>query len=264
MSITIDTPRDTGIVVDKTLWVDGDQYESNDTVRGGIRTRQTDVYGRVSWVTDNQCHWSGDPELNSQGAVGMPNADGSPSDLIAVRVGGKPWSEWAQLIDAQATAATVNLTKPDMENEAKIREYISELQESVAALRQEIADRTREVEGLNERITYVNERNANLSLVVSQWESDAEKVAEALREEAIRRDWCSDYGDFVERVNRRTARFELLSCSRDYVVSFTVDVHVNARTPDEAQEMAEGEVNSAIRSFEYSAHYSCDDVNTDN
>jgi hypothetical protein len=77
--------------------------------------------------------------------------------------------------------------------------------------------------------------------------SDANIISEALRSEAIDREWCSLYANFVEEVNSQTSVLKLLQANRDYKVEFTVErkqsatvtVYVTATSDEEAYEIAE-------------------------
>jgi hypothetical protein len=78
---------------------------------------------------------------------------------------------------------------------------------------------------------------------------DANIIAEALRDEAIERDWCSLYANFVEEVNSKTSVLKLLDASQEYEVEYVVKrnqearviVTVTATSKDEAYEVAEDE-----------------------
>lgn len=48
-------------------------------------------------------------------------------------------------------------------------------------------------------------------------------IAEALMQEAIDRNWCSDYETFTNRVNSRTSILKLLVREKTYIISFSVD-----------------------------------------
>lgn len=77
--------------------------------------------------------------------------------------------------------------------------------------------------------------------------SDADIIARALRSEAIDREWCDLYQNFVDEINSQTSVLKLLQASRDYKVEFTVErkqsarvtVYVTATSDEEAYEIAE-------------------------
>lgn len=56
-----------------------------------------------------------------------------------------------------------------------------------------------------------------LGLVVT----DFETVAKALRDEAERREWCSDYNEFANVVNDSLATMALIQLDREYKVEIT-------------------------------------------
>lgn len=54
-------------------------------------------------------------------------------------------------------------------------------------------------------------------------------IADALREEAISRDWCSDYGVFVDGLNSQTSAAWLQHCMEDRVATFVISFRYSAR-----------------------------------
>jgi hypothetical protein len=58
---------------------------------------------------------------------------------------------------------------------------------------------------------------------------DLELIANALREEALRRDWCSEYGDWIEGVNSSTSEEWLMHCTQTDTRTYTVEVTLTAR-----------------------------------
>ena len=55
---------------------------------------------------------------------------------------------------------------------------------------------------------------------------DLELIGNALKDEAVRRDWCAEYEAFVESVNQRTKTWDLPSRQRDYRVEHVYEVRI--------------------------------------
>lgn len=55
---------------------------------------------------------------------------------------------------------------------------------------------------------------------------DLEIIGNALKDEAVRRDWCAEYEAFVESVNQRTKAWDLPSRWRDYRVEHVYEVRI--------------------------------------
>lgn len=55
---------------------------------------------------------------------------------------------------------------------------------------------------------------------------DLEIIGNALKDEAVRREWCSEYEAFVESVNQRTKTWDLPSRRRDYRVEHVYEVRI--------------------------------------
>ena len=55
---------------------------------------------------------------------------------------------------------------------------------------------------------------------------DLEIIGNALKDEAVRRDWCAEYEAFVESVNQRTKAWDLPSRRRDYRVEHVYEVRI--------------------------------------
>ena len=68
----------------------------------------------------------------------------------------------------------------------------------------------------------LNEVEAKLE----RWTRAGETIADALREEAISRDWCAEYEEFIERVNAELPAGypRLQPCWRTYHVTFDVNL----------------------------------------
>jgi hypothetical protein len=83
-----------------------------------------------------------------------------------------------------------------------------------------------------------------MTLQVTSQAEDWNRLNQYLNEEAVKRDWCSDYDKFLDLVNRCTTVFELYPPSRDYEITYTARVTsyvtlshvVSARDEDSAQD----------------------------
>lgn len=62
------------------------------------------------------------------------------------------------------------------------------------------------------------------------YSADFAAVGEALMEEAIQRDWCSEYDEFVDRVNSQTKRLDLPIREQEYEVEVTVSGYIETTT----------------------------------
>ena len=75
-------------------------------------------------------------------------------------------------------------------------------------------------------------------------------IGKALRDEADERDWCDDYDNFVQEVNKHL-HVELPVREHDYVVTATFSVTlrytVSAQSEDDAREMGEGQGMDILR-----------------
>ena len=99
-------------------------------------------------------------------------------------------------------------------------ETIDHLRERVGRL-EALVDEERE--RANTATTLANHRHADLM-----------QIAGALRAEAIRRQWCPEYQDFVDRVNADCHEAHLQSCYRNYRTHFAVRVDFQAGNRDAA------------------------------
>jgi hypothetical protein len=111
-----------------------------------------------------------------------------------------------------------------------------------------------ERDGLRARIESVNaEREAlavrveDLVRQVVNLRADISTIAEGLRDEAIERDWCDEYGRFVDNMNGRTSEPHLQRCSFTFEASFQVNVRftLDGRDYDDAL----SEMHSYIEGF---------------
>lgn len=102
---------------------------------------------------------------------------------------------------------------------------------------------------------YDFERTAHAELGVQMAElrtsasSDARAlrvIGEMLREEAVSRDWCDDYGSFVAKVNGVVGREVLQYCAKEYAVQFNLTVTVEATNSTDATQEATNELNRVV------------------
>lgn len=102
---------------------------------------------------------------------------------------------------------------------------------------QEISERFRESQDrLHEALQLLDEgKRINAELI-----RDLGMIGEELLTEAVEREWCDIYGDFVNNLNRRTSQPWLKHCSNTWVLHFTVEVNVTGRTMDQALEQVSG------------------------
>lgn len=107
-----------------------------------------------------------------------------------------------------------------------------------------------------------NDRIESLAGQANKAARNLEIVAEELLSEAESRGWCSEYDQFVEKVNDRCGAEVLKPCARAYSVTFTVSVQVNARGEDAAEEEANSELESALARAGFN-DYSYDHENTE-
>jgi hypothetical protein len=82
----------------------------------------------------------------------------------------------------------------------------------------------------------LDQRVRTLEAEVAQYRQRMEIIATMLYEEAVRRDWCSDYDAFVDNVNGVLGADVLHKCARDFTVSFSGTMTINANSEDAATE----------------------------
>lgn len=95
-----------------------------------------------------------------------------------------------------------------------------------------MAERERSLE------TIVSELNQRVARLVS----DRDYVAASLQDEAMRRDWCSEYDDFCDMVNAHVSEPWLRPCRFTRVATIQVIVRYTSRRGDNALE----EIRSAL------------------
>ena len=93
------------------------------------------------------------------------------------------------------------------------------------ALRQAQVDYRRLRSGFNAMAAQVEAHRDN----EVRLRADLGIIAESLREEALHRDWCSEYGDWSEGVNSQTSDVWLQHCTPTETRTFVVEVTVTAR-----------------------------------
>lgn len=67
--------------------------------------------------------------------------------------------------------------------------------------------------------------------------NDIQMIATALRSEAMERDWCSQYGDFVEEWNGQMSVPWLEHCTHTRVLVFQVSVEIECRTVNDSNDV---------------------------
>lgn len=75
---------------------------------------------------------------------------------------------------------------------------------------------------------------------------DGYKITNAIYEKAVQMDWCSEYDDWAQEVNKDLKFFEIPGMRREYAVTYTlsryqeveVTVQVTARDEDDAEDQA--------------------------
>jgi len=80
---------------------------------------------------------------------------------------------------------------------------------------------------------------------VNALKKDFDSVSIALRDEALEREWCDQYNEFVDNVNGQLVYMKLLSAKTDYDVEVkiqetreqTVYISVEATSAEEAEEI---------------------------
>lgn len=89
-----------------------------------------------------------------------------------------------------------------------------------------IADLEQQVTALQEALAQQRAMTDRAQGRVHTLTNDITIIAEELRSEAIARDWCADYGNYVDNVNGRTSQPWLLHCEFSYNMSFRVSVTI--------------------------------------
>jgi len=77
---------------------------------------------------------------------------------------------------------------------------------------------------INDELARVHTRLAEMERINRNHLEDLTTIAEAIREEAESRDWCDEYGTFVDRLNDRTHGTWLEHCMASAEITFHVRV----------------------------------------
>ena len=84
---------------------------------------------------------------------------------------------------------------------------------------------------------------------------DLELIGNALKDEAVRREWCSEYEAFVESVNQRTKAWDLPTRQRDYRVEHVYEVRIIGTVSAISDEDADAEASRQYRQIRESYHF---------
>jgi hypothetical protein len=85
--------------------------------------------------------------------------------------------------------------------------------------------------------------------------NDLEIISNALKNEAVRRDWCAEYEAFVDEVNARTKAWDLPSRHRDYRVEHVYEVRIIGTVSAISDEDADAEASRQYRQIRESYHF---------
>mgnify|MGYP007090088374 CR=1 FL=1 len=84
---------------------------------------------------------------------------------------------------------------------------------------------------------------------------DLEIIGNALKDEAVRREWCSEYEAFVESVNQRTKAWDLPTRRRDYRVEHVYEVRIIGTVSAISDEDADAEASRQYGQIRESYHF---------
>lgn len=84
---------------------------------------------------------------------------------------------------------------------------------------------------------------------------DLEIIGNALKDEAVRRDWCAEYEAFVESVNGKTKAWDLPSRQRDYRVEHVYEVRIIGTVSAISDEDADAEASRQYGQIRESYHF---------
>lgn len=84
---------------------------------------------------------------------------------------------------------------------------------------------------------------------------DLEIIGNALKDEAVRRDWCAEYEAFVESVNGKTKAWDLPSRRRDYRVEHVYEVRIIGTVSAISDEDADAEASQQYGQIRESYHF---------
>jgi hypothetical protein len=104
-------------------------------------------------------------------------------------------------------------------------QQVNELQDKQMAWEEEREQLLRRIGSLNTELDATGVRLQAQQRMTDAMRTDISLIAEEILEEALSRDWCSEYGTFVDRVNGRTSQPWLQHCmeerTAEFVVTFT-------------------------------------------
>lgn len=90
--------------------------------------------------------------------------------------------------------------------------------------------------------------------------NDLTTIGGLLRQEAISRQWCDEYGTFVDKVNRATHGTWLEKCSQDFTVTVSVRFDITSQDADTAAEQVEEFMRNIDRGTEYHFRWEVSDT----
>lgn len=214
-----------------TDWHDGEADDNAvDDATGGRRTHDRILPG--NWVTwGRHVTWYRVSEVNGRDVT---------TDA-AVDVGGE-YPVRAGRLDFDVDSITGD---PRFESRAE--------QEMSEPEREKIRDYSAACFGTSEAtdpkeqvIPYADMEPDELRARIVALEEDRTKVAEALKSEATRRDWCEEYEAFVERVNPSLNEPAFEKRERAYNVPVIVDLYVTGADLEQARTFGSDWVRSAV------------------
>ena len=94
---------------------------------------------------------------------------------------------------------------------------------------QQIVDLVRQITELQDAAEMTQRQLHILEADKTRLARDIGIITDAIREEAISRDWCSDYGAFVDTHNSRLSQPWFQHCTEDRVAIFTVTFNYTCR-----------------------------------
>jgi hypothetical protein len=102
-----------------------------------------------------------------------------------------------------------------------------------------------QAEAAQQNLTEANDRVRTLTVQNAALSNDLRLIASALREEASSRQWCDEYGTFIDRLNTHTSQVWLQHCNETYTWTFIV--RVDATVPPGQAETIREEIRGAIQ-----------------
>ena len=128
----------------------------------------------------------------------------------------------------------------------------------IGQLRAAEAARTEERDALAESLDQANAREQQLEARITHqverangYQGDFNLMAQMLLDEANSRDWCSEYDDFVDRVNSRTTYLDLIHRAKEYTADISVPIKFTVSSSDDEHDIA---TNIARAMAYYMAH----------